>query len=84
MWPGCAWSGSDDAGILRWNPTAEGEDEVGKVGRGLYEYTQMGKRYTLDEMPKRDPGLFDPKTSITIYETIPPEYAAPDYPSPAK
>ena len=84
LWPGTDWGGSDDAGILWWNPAAEGEDEVGKVGRGLYEYTQMGKRYTLDEMPKRDPGLFDPKTSITIYETIPPEYAAPDYPSPAK
>ena len=44
----------------------------------------MGKRYTLEEMPTTDPGLFDPKTSITIFKTIPPQYAPPDYPSPAK
>ena len=33
---------------------------------------------------RTDPGLFDPKSSITIFKTIPPQYAPPDYPSPAK
>jgi hypothetical protein len=84
LWPGTDWGGTDDTGILWWNPDASGEDEVGTVGQGLYEYTQMGKRYTLNEMPTQDPGLFDEKSSITIYETIPPEYAPPSYPSPAK
>src|SRR5262249_29405765 len=60
LWPGTDWGGSDDAGILWWNPDAVGEDEVGTVGKGLYEYTRTGRRYTLDEMPDRDPGLFDP------------------------
>ena len=84
MWPATDYGGTDDAGILWWNPDAEGEDEVGAVGQGLYEYTKMGQRYTLDEMPDEDPGLFDPETSITIFETVPKEYAVPDYPSPAK
>ncbi len=84
IWPGTDWGGWDDTGILWWNPDAVGEDEVGTVGKGLYEFTAMGKRYTLDEMPTTDPGLFDPKTSITIYTTIPKQYAPPDYPSPAK
>lgn len=84
LWPGTDWGGSDDTGILWWNPDATGEDEVGNVGKGLYEYTKMGERYTVDKMPSTDPGLFDPKTSITIYETIPKAYAPPDYPSPAK
>jgi hypothetical protein len=84
LWPGTDWGGTDDAGILWWNPNAEGEDEVGTVGKGLYEYTKMGQRYTLDKMPAADPGLFDEAGSITIYETIPKEFAPPDYPSPAK
>lgn len=84
LWPGTDWGGGDDAGILWWNPAAEGEDEVGTVGKGLYEYTAMGKRYTLAKMPTKDPGLFDKSTSVTIFDTIPPAYAPPDYPSPAK
>jgi hypothetical protein len=84
LWPGTDWGGTDDAGILWWNPNAVGEDEVGKVGKGLYEYTKMGQRYTLAKMPTVDPGLYDPKTSITIYEKVPPRYAPPNYPSPAK
>jgi hypothetical protein len=84
LWPGIDYGGTDDAGILWWDPEAEGEDEVGVVGTGLYQYTNEGKRYTLDKMPTEDPGLFDADTSITIFETIPPEYAPPDYPSPAK
>jgi hypothetical protein len=83
LWPGIDYGGTDDAGILWWDPEAEGEDEVGVVGQGLYQYTSEGKRYTLDKMPTEDPGLFDADTSITIFETIPPEYAPPDYPSPA-
>lgn len=84
LWPGTDWGGSDDGGLLWWNPDARGEDEVGKVANGLYEYTAGGKRYTLGEWPTKDPGLFDPAKSITIYKTIPPRYAPPDYPSPAK
>jgi hypothetical protein len=84
LWPGTDWGGSDDTGIIWWNPNAEGEDEVGNVGKGLYEYTLEGKRHTLAEMPTQDPGLFKTEGSITIFETIPPQYAPPKYPSPAK
>ena len=58
LWPGTDCGGTDDTGIIWWNPNAVGEDEVGKVGKGLYEYTDEGKRYTLNEMPTKDPGLF--------------------------
>jgi hypothetical protein len=84
LWPTTDYGGSDDAGILWWNPNAEGEDEIGQVGKGLYEYTKMGERYTLDEMPTQDPGLFKEDGSVTIFTTIPKEFALPDYPSPAK
>jgi hypothetical protein len=84
LWPGTDWGGTDDTGIIWWNPNAVGEDEVGKVGKGLYEYTQEGKRWFLKDLPKTDPGLFNPKGSVTIFNTIPPQYAPPKYPSPAK
>jgi hypothetical protein len=82
LWPGTDFGGSDDAGILWWNPDAEGEDEVGEVGKGLYAYTSMGKRWTLEEMPKQDPGLFDPSKSVTIFTEVP--NPPPTYPSPAR
>jgi hypothetical protein len=84
LWPGTDWGGSDDTGLIRWNPKANGEDEVGKVGDGLYEYTAMGKRYTLDAIPSTDPGLFDPSKSVTIFTTVPKQYQPPSYPSTAK
>lgn len=84
IWPGTDWGGSDDTGLLWWNPNAVGEDEVGNVGKGLYEYVLGGQRYEYGKVPSSDPGFFDAKSSITIYEEIPPEYAPPSYPSPAK
>jgi hypothetical protein len=84
LWPGIDVGGSDDTGIIWWNPEARGENEIGVVGDGLYEYASMAERFTLDEMPTTDPGLFDPSKSITIFTTIPKQYQVPDYPSPAK
>jgi hypothetical protein len=83
LWPGTDWGGSDDTGLIWWNPKAQGEDEVGKVGTGLYEYTAMGKRWTLDTIPSSDPGLFDPSKSITIFTSVPKQYQPPSYPSTA-
>jgi len=84
LWPGIDVGGSDDTGLIWWNPKAHGEDEIGQVGDGLYEYVQMGKRWTLDDIPATDPGFFDPTGSITIFTSIPKQYQVPDYPSPAK
>ncbi len=44
----------------------------------------MGKRWTLNDIPSTDPGLFDPSKSITIFTTVPKQYQPPQYPSPAK
>ncbi|MGZ4675161.1 MAG: hypothetical protein ACXVJ7_11000 [Acidimicrobiia bacterium] len=84
LWPGTDWGGSDDTGLIWWNPKVRGEDEVGTVGDGLYEYTAMGKRWTLDQIPTTDPGLFDASKSVTIFTTVPKKYRPPSYPSPAK
>ncbi len=84
LWPGVDWGGSDDTGLIWWNPKAKGENEIGVEGDGLYEYTQMGKRWTLDQIPATDPGLFDPTNSVTIFTKVPKAYQPPSYPSPVK
>lgn len=84
LWPGVDVGGTDDTGLIWWNPKAHGEDEIGQVGDGLYEYTAMGKRWTLGQLPSTDPGLFDPSGSVTIFTTVPKQYQPPSYPSPAK
>ncbi len=84
LWPTTDWGGSDDTGLIWWNPKANGEDEVGTVGDGLYEYTDNGTRWTLDKIPSTDPGLFDESKSTTIFTTVPKQYQPPSYPSTAK
>jgi hypothetical protein len=84
FWPFVDYYGSDDAGMLWWDPSAVGEDEIHHVGNGLYRYAGGAKRYTLGHFPdKSQGGLFDTATSVTIFEQIPPSSPRPNYPSPA-
>jgi hypothetical protein len=84
VWPDADWGGYDDAAIIWFDPAAEGEDEVGNEGVGLYRYANGGHRYTLGEFPDsvEEAGLFDNESSVTIFEQVPPEDDTPDYPLP--
>jgi ABC-type branched-subunit amino acid transport system substrate-binding protein len=84
VWPFVDNYGSDDAGMLWWDPSAVGEDEVHQVGNGLYRYAGGAKRYTLGKFPaKGQGGLFDTASSVTIFSQLPPEDTQPTYPPPA-
>jgi hypothetical protein len=84
VWPFTDYNGTEDVGMLWWDPTAVGEDEVGQVGNGLYRYADGAKRYTRGKVPpKGQGGLFDTASSVTIFEQLPPAAPRPDYPSPA-
>ena len=83
LWPSVDYWGSDDAGILWWDPNATGEDEVGKIGQGVYQYGNSAKRYTLGHFPAAGQGgLFDTSTAVTVFPQLPPESSTPAYPSP--
>jgi hypothetical protein len=83
LWPFVDYWGSDDAGILWWDPNASGEDEVGKVGQGIYQFGNSAKRYTLGHFPAGGQGgLFDTATAVTVFPQLPPESATPAYPPP--
>jgi hypothetical protein len=83
FWPFVDYNSSDDAGMLWWDPTATGEDEVGHQGSGEYQYASGGMRYTLGKFPaKGQGGLYDTASSVTVFPQLPPESSTPNYPPP--
>jgi ABC-type branched-subunit amino acid transport system substrate-binding protein len=83
IWPSTDLFGTDDTTLIWWNPEATGLDEVGNAGKGLWEYSQGGRRYLPGQWPRGQPDVFDPSTSVTSYTTPPPGARPPRYPSPA-
>jgi hypothetical protein len=84
VWPNTDYFGSDDATLIWWNPKAKGVDEVGTAGTGMWEYANGGKRYLPGRWPSGEPAVFDPKTSVIQFATLPKADQPPSYPSPAK
>ena len=77
------YGGSEDAAVIWWDPEAEGTDETGEDGVGLYRFANGGERYTIGNFPEdaEEAGLSDEANSLTIVDELPPE-AVFDYPSP--
>ena len=76
------YTGTDDMTVIWWNAEATGKDEQGVEGKGMMMYADGGKRYLPGEMPSTPANVFDPKGAVMIYDTIPPDQAPPEYPSP--
>ncbi|MEZ5145390.1 MAG: ABC transporter substrate-binding protein [Acidimicrobiales bacterium] len=72
--------GIDDVTLIWWDPTAQGVDESGQDGVGMYRYMDGGKRYLPGQMPKTDLNAFDPAGTVLVYDQPPPEDKAPEYP----
>ncbi len=84
FWPYTDYNGVDDETEIWWNPDATGPDEIGRQGKGLYEFVDGGKRYLPGQWPAGESRAFDPAGAVTILDQVPPSEAPPDYPSPAK
>jgi hypothetical protein len=83
FWPWPDYIAFDDVTEIWWDPSAQGEDELGSNGSGLYRYVDMGKRYLPTKHPSSPPKAFDPANTVTIYDKPPPQDQWPEYPSPA-
>lgn len=70
----------DDVALIWWDGEAEGPDESGKQGKGLYRYIENGKRYMPGTMPKIDLPVGKRENTATVLTEIPAEDRAPDYP----
>lgn len=75
---------TDDIALMWWDPEAEGTNEVGDFGAGMYRFANEGQRYKLGELPSspEEAGLFDDEASVVEMSDVPPEDEAPDYPPP--
>jgi hypothetical protein len=69
--------------VIWWDPTAKGQDEVGREGTGLYRYADEGTRYLPGQWPSTRIALFDPETSSAVLDALPSADQPPSYPSPA-
>jgi hypothetical protein len=79
LWPHEDLSACDDMAEFWWDASAEGEDEAGHPGRGMYRYVDNGRRYRVARWPGGEPRLFDPAGTVARYEKTPPEDAPPGY-----
>jgi substrate-binding family protein len=81
LWDYADFWGIDDMVELWWDPEAEGPDETGAEGRGLYRYVDGGRRYYADEWPEVL-RVFDDEGAVTSISEPPPAEVPSDYPSP--
>jgi hypothetical protein len=83
IWPGTDYGGTDDATEIWWNPSISGPDELGRQGKGLYEYVDGGKRYLPGQWPSGPTKAFEKAGAVALYAKAPPSEQPPNYPSPA-
>lgn len=83
-WDEVDYHGVDDATEIWWDPEAEGPDETGREGKGMYRWVEGGQRYLPGEWPESPPPAFEEEGTITYYEEPPPGEEIPEYPSPCE
>ncbi len=74
--------GIDDVALIWWDTEAEGPDESGTVGKGLWRYIDNGARYLPGEMPKTDLPVGQVDNTVTILDDVPADERPPTYPAP--
>ena len=75
--------GIDDTTEIWWDAEATGVDEQGKEGKGMWVYANNAKRYGPGQMPVGESNAFVKDNTVMIYDAVPDEDKAPDYPPPA-
>jgi hypothetical protein len=83
LWPEEDYLAFDDATEVWWDAAAEGEDEIGQLGKGMYRYADGGKRHLPGRWQEAPARPFQASGSVLVYEEPPPSDRAPDYPPPA-
>lgn len=81
LWGREDYAGIDDMVEIWWDPDAEGVDETGNDGLGLYRYVDGGVR-SMPEDYTSDVHLFDPDGAVTRITDPPEAEVPPDYPPP--
>jgi hypothetical protein len=69
----------DDVAEIWWDRAAQGPDDVGNEGVGMYHWVDNGKRYLPGTQPTTDPRVFDAANSPTILDNPPASEKTPEY-----
>lgn len=72
---------SDDLVEIWWDPEAEGVDNIGREGKGMWRYSRGAERFTRLDAPMPWP-FRDPEDTVIIFDELPEEDQVPDYPPP--
>lgn len=80
FWPFTDYAGIDDQTEVWWDAEATGPDEIGQEGRGMWAYSNGGKRYLPGQWPEEPPSVFgDDPDPVTLYTELPPGIERPEY-----
>lgn len=74
--------GIDDSTEIWWDPEAVGEDEIGRMGKGMWRRSRGGARFTSRDVP--EPRVFEREGSVTVLAEAPPSDRAMRYPIPGR
>ena len=80
LWPWPDYLAADDVTEIWWDPAAEGPQENGREGKGMYRYVDGGKRYLPGELPTTEPKVFDPNGTVLLFPERPETDRPPSYP----
>jgi hypothetical protein len=73
---------TDDVTEIWWDRTAEGPDEQGNTGTGMWRYANGGRRYLPGGMTDEELAAFREEGSLTVVERAPEGDQRPEYPPP--
>jgi hypothetical protein len=80
LWSWDDYNAIDDATEIFWDSTAQGPDEVGHNGVGMYRYVHGGRRYLPTQFAKESFAAFaDSTDNVLIYDKLPPQDQPPKY-----
>lgn len=79
LWASPDFAAVDDQTEIWWDAEATGGDETGTMGTGMWRYVDGGNRILPGEWPDTAPDVFNPETSIDIYDEVPDGTGFPDY-----
>jgi hypothetical protein len=84
IWAFDDYSANDDGTEVWWDVSAQGPDETGATGTGMYRYVDGGKRYRPGGWQAGDVKAFNTAGTVTVYPDVPAVDKAPSYPPPKR
>jgi hypothetical protein len=84
IWSFDDYSAFDDGTEIWWDVTAQGPDETGASGTGMYRFVDGGKRYRPGGWQTGDAKAFNAAGTVTVYPDVPDVDKAPSYPPPKR